>query len=242
MARRLAGKNRGGCLRRGPGVSSYRVNSSTVALVAFDVVGEDGDPRGFIRHTGLAESTGTHQSDSVAVFDMGPPLHARRQMKADAVGSADLSDDEARKIQTFVDRHEGDHRAIQELNRTTLPQAYCIVPHASPFCENDGRYVRMRFSCSGFVFEAYRRARIRLVDEKALPKVGIEIIRSAYPRETRLMDRGRINRDSLGLTGEGPWPVMLCGYLFHALNRNAAAIRRTPYTPARGDEVFSTIL
>jgi hypothetical protein len=66
----------------------------------------------------------------------------------------------------------------------------------------------------------------------------MEVIRSAYPRETRLSEAGRIDLVSLGLRGPGPWPVMLCGYLFHAVKRDAAAIRRSPYTPRPGDEVF----
>jgi hypothetical protein len=49
---------------------------------------------------------------------------------------------------------------------------------------------------------------------------------------------GRLSADSLGLSGSGPWPVLLCGYLFHALSRSAGAIRESPYAPIAGDQFF----
>jgi hypothetical protein len=45
-----------------------------------------------------------------------------------------------------------------------------------------------------------------------------------------LLDRSEF-RESFGLEGDGGWPVLLCGYLFHALDREADVIRREPYTP-----------
>jgi hypothetical protein len=95
----------------------------------------------------------------------------------------------------------------------------------------------MRFSCAGFVAEAYERARIRLVREDRLPKVDLDLIKAAYPDFASWLDRSEF-RESLGLEGDGDWPVLLCGYLFHAVNREADIIRREPYTPKPGDEVF----
>ncbi len=118
------------------------------------------------------------------------------------------------------------------------PQMYCVHPHASPFYEDDGRYARMRFSCAGFVFEAYKKARIELLDSNDLPMVDIAVIRLAYPGHVRLMEAGKISPEALGLEGSGPWPVLLCGYLFHALNRNADVIRHEPYAPSFVDRYF----
>lgn len=224
---------------------SYRVEGSTLSLSIFDVVGQDGDESGFIAHTGLVESAGSQSAARIRVFDMGPPLHGQGcsgHVRANVVGSATLTDDEVQKIKTFVNRHANEHLAFLQFSGSQLieavPQMYCIHPHASPFCEDDGRYARMRFSCAGFVFEAYKKARIRLLDLKDLPMVDIAVIRLAYSLQVRLMEARRIGLEALGLEGSGPWPVLLCGYLFHTLNRDADDIRHEPYAPSIADRYF----
>lgn len=224
---------------------SYRVSATKLALSRFDVVGEDGAESGFIGHVGLAEVAGPHDRAEVRILDMGPPLHAigtSGQVRGDAVGSASLTDDEMRKIATFVDRHANEHLLFSQLSGRQLlkmaPTMYCILPHASPLHEDDGRYTRTRFSCAGFVLEAYRRARIRLLDLNGLPLVDMAIIAAAYPRQTQLLKRGLIRAEDLGLAGDGPWPVLLCGYLFHALNRAEDVLRREVYSPDRMDRHF----
>jgi hypothetical protein len=176
---------------------------------------------------------------------MGPPLHAdggAARIHANAIGSANLTDDEVRKIKTFVDRHVNEHQAFSQLSLNQLfglaPQMYCICPHAVPFHEEDGRYARMRFSCAGFAFEAYKAARILLLDTNSLPAVDMATINLAYPLQARLMESGRVSSESLGLEGNGPWPVLFCGYLFHALGREADLIRLQPYTPNANDQYF----
>jgi len=225
-------------------VPSYRLAGSTLSLNIFDVVGKDGKNFGFIAHTGLAETSGLQQAAKIPVLDMGPPLHGQGgsgQVSADVVGSADLNDDEAQKIKTFVDRHANEHLVFQQFSTSQLiqvaPQMYCVHPHASPLYEDDGRYARTRFSCAGFVYEAYKKARIKLLDVNALPMVDEAVLALAYP-ETRLMESGRIRPDALGLGGSGPWPVLLCGYLIHALNRDADIIRNEPYTPTIAHRYF----
>ncbi len=225
---------------------SYRVTGSTLSLSIFDVVGKDGDESGFIDHTGLAESAGSQDAAKIPVLDMGPPLHGQGgsgHVRATVVGSATLTDDEVQKIKTFVDRHANEHLVFLQFNTSQViraaPQMYCVHPHACPLYEDDGRYTRMRFSCAGFVFEAYRKARIELLDSNNLPMVDIAVIRLAYPGPVGLMEGGRISREALGLEGSGPWPVLLCGYLFHALNRGANIIRHEPYAPSISDRYFT---
>ncbi len=224
---------------------SYRVNEATLSLGVFDVVGQDGGEPGFIGHAGLAETAGSQDVARVAVLDMGPPLHGEGnpgRITASAFGSAALTDDEVRKIKTFIDRHANEHRSFAQLSRSQLidaaPQLYCVCPHAEPIYEDDGRYARMRFSCAGFVFEAYKKARIQLLDLNVLPMVGMAVIRHGYAREVRLMTDGFVSPEDLGLPGDGPWPVLLCGYLFHALNRDGDAIRRERYAPSIADRHF----
>ena len=224
---------------------SYRVAGSTVSLAIFDVVGQDGAEHGFIGHTGIAESTGSHDVAKIAVLDMGPPLHGQGgpgRLRANVLGSACLTDDEVRKIKTFVDCHSSEHLLFLQLSTSQLiaaaPRMYCVHPHAAPLFEDDGRYARMRFSCAGFVFEAYRKARIQLLDPNTLPRVDLAVIRAGYPGQIHLMESGRIRPEDLGLAGDGPWPVLLCGYLFHALNRDKVAVRRDRYAPSAADRYF----
>jgi len=226
-------------------VPSFRISATTTSLNIYEVVGVDGDQVGLICHAGLADSVGSQDAHEVTVFDMGPPLHAEGRagrVRASAVGSAELTDDEVQKIRTFVDRHVSEHRAFLHLSQRQVlrsaPQMYCIYPHASTLNEDDGRYARTRFSCAGFVLEAYRAARITLLDTDALPAVNMAVIKSAYPLATRLMESGRVRHESLGLEGNGPWPILFCGYLFHALGRDADLIRQQPYTPSIQDQHF----
>lgn len=224
---------------------AYRVAEANIDLALFDVVGLAGDVATFIKHVGLTGSAGRHSADRVPVVDMAPPLHGQDEyghMKADVIGNAVLTDDDRRKIATFVDRHAGEHEAFRQLGGfallSTFPRIYIVYPHMKPFHEEDGRYARMRFSCAGFVLEAYRRARIRLLEPEALPPVEMDIIQLCYPQLASLMKSGRVSPEDLGLEGDGPWPVLLCGYLFHALNRDAAAVRSEPYAPKIEDRCF----
>ncbi|MDZ7619319.1 MAG: hypothetical protein U1E05_20155 [Patescibacteria group bacterium] len=225
---------------------SYRVSGSTLSLGMFDVVGKDGDDGGFIGHVGLALAGKSQDASRVFVVDMGPPLRGEREpgrIAASVVGAIALTDDEVRKIRTFIDRHASEHQVFLHVDRRQLlaaaPTMYRIHPHAEPFHENDGRYARTRFSCAGFVFEAYKKARIALVDLNSLPMCDIAIIDSGYRRHMRFMEAEGISRDALGLAGDGPWPILLCGYLLHSLNREANVVRRELYTPSISDRHFT---
>jgi hypothetical protein len=218
-------------------VPSNRENGPSVTVDLYDVIAEDGNAPGFIIHTGLAFRSGEHDRNKVEVSDMGPPLNIVGAMRADAVGKTKLTDGEIRKIKVFVDIHEGEHQAISQLTVYNFSQVYCIMPHATPLEENDRRYVRMRFSCAGFVFEAYRRAGITLLDESRFPLVTLDEIKNAYPRHARFLDKIKF-RESLGLAGLGPWPVMFCGYLINSLKRDDPLIRSSRHVAQAGDKIF----
>lgn len=219
--------------------------ASSTALAAaslFDVIG-DGSP--FVRHVGLfighvsAQVAGGHAAANIEVIDMGPPLPSGQPMHADVIGTAALTADEQQKIRTFVDRHVLEHQALKTLGLTlaNLSKGYCICPHAAALTEADGRCVRMKFSCAGFVFEAYRFANIHLIDEQRLPSVDLSMIQKAYPAFSSFLNRP-VMRVALGLSEVGPWPIMLCGYLFHALARSSQLIRQTPHIAQPGQEQF----
>jgi hypothetical protein len=65
------------------------------------------------------------------------------------------------------------------------------------------------------------------------------VLRGGYPAEMQILEAGIIAADTLGLKGAGPWPVLLCGYLFHSLARTADEIREQPYSPTIDDRFFT---
>lgn len=212
-------------------------------VVAFDAEGV----RYFLRHTALASHG--HQSvttgDNVSVNHMGPPLERDGQCRVDASGTAELNDNELNAIELFIDEHDLERQAQMERQRSEgdkFPE-YIIHPHTdySP----DGSF--RRFSCTGYVVEAYGNdgAGIDLIDIAAVPEVDLRMIYRANPDLERLEANpplrkrmGIRSRQDLGLKGDGPWPVLLPGYVLHSLARNTDAIREEPYSPNAGDECF----
>ena len=95
-----------------------------------------------------------------------------------------------------------------------------------------------RFSCVGFVIEAYRAAGIDLLitDENDLPLISYQELRRVYPLLGRLATN---RRKQFGIVGDGPFRIVLPGYLFHSLTRTYGVIRRKPYKPRSGDEQFA---
>lgn len=219
---------------------SIKVNGPTVSPNQFDIIGTGSEDTGFIQHTGLASTGGSQNAGAVRVCEMGPPLRNTGQMAAHALGTANLTDDEVRKIKSFIDRYQGEHLEMQHIRLTPkqIPAMYCIAPHAVALQDRNGRYVRMRFSCAGFVYEAYKSAGIKIVNEQHFPAAPLAMIQQAYPTFAGLLTNQAL-RESLGLEGAGPWPVLLCGYLFHALNRNPQQIRQTPHITQSGEECFN---
>lgn len=216
---------------------SRRVNGDNISLQRFDAVGTIGKVDDFVVHAGLAQESGERSRRELPVIDMQPPLRNHEIGPVEVVGSAELTDDEVRKMENFVDRHNSEHQALRELSDSAVlrhaGEMYCVLPHAEDFCEEDGRYTRRRFSCAGFVFEAYAKARIHLFDASNVPRMGSDVLSRCYPQYWRLVEKNSIFREALGLEGDGPWPVLVCGYLFHALNRDPDAIRREPFKPTQ---------
>jgi hypothetical protein len=147
-----------------------------------------------------------------------------------------LSRDEIFRIRVFVGRVQGELRAA---NLRRAMDQYCIAPHVSPLTDKDGTILFRRFNCAGFVLEAYRSAGISLLDTggEALPEVGLDLLKEQYPDFASALDRPTL-RERMGLTGSGPWPVVLCGYILNALDRTEDQIRAQPYRANPGDERF----
>lgn len=217
-----------------------RVVNAEVNLVEYDVVGQDGLTP-FIRHIGLSAAKGQHARSGVPVHDMGPPLRLSDKMQVDVTATAALDYNELRKIESFIEIHRGEHETQQLRSKDGQLRGYCVYPHARPEPEGagDDTCIYMRFSCAGFVIEAYRFARILLIDVTKIPPVSYDAVEQAYPAEMRAVRRVDIaTRKSLGLGELFPLPIIFCGYVINALNRDREDILAKQYQPTVADAMF----
>jgi hypothetical protein len=208
-----------------------------VSIGEYDVVGQDSDSEPeFVRHVGLCElerSEVRANHAEISLAHMGPPL-VRGTMGAiiQTVGSAELTSDEVRQIGVFVDELESEYTA----QRTRGKRQYVIPPHVH---EPDETFPCRRFSCAGFVIEAYRDAGIDLLATipQSLPAIALDTLALAYPDQAERLNDPQA-RAPFGLAGDGPWPVVLAGYVVNAFRRPPDEIRRVPYVPHVGDQYF----
>ncbi len=219
---------------------AQRLAAQPIPFERFDVVGQNSDSvRDFVRHLGLSLETrnGVSYGETVAVRHMRPPFENPGEMRAHSIGSATLTVDEANQIKLYLDEVEAEYDAASR--RPGPLGQYVIAPHAEPWRAEDGTILWWRYSCVGLVIESYRDANIDLVSgsEADLPLVDLTTLDQAYP-DLALTRRGPRLREGLGIPGDGPWPVVLAGYVLHALNRTKEEIRRGPYTPSRNDATF----
>ena len=70
-----------------------------------------------------------------------------------------------------------------------------------------------------------------------LPLVTLETLAIAYPDLSQALQSPN-TRLRFGLTGDGPWPVVLPGYVLNSLTRSAPEIRQEAVVPISGDEFF----
>ena len=123
--------------------------------------------------------------------------------------------------------------------RSDRRRQYVIAPPVDPVRAPDGTIIYHRFSCAGFVIESYREIEIDFLrtDADSLPAVPLETLMRQYPDLVNLLQNPKV-REAYGIPGEGPWPVVLSGYVINALDRTAEEIRRVPHTAQAGDEFF----
>jgi hypothetical protein len=215
------------------------VSGAAVSVGQFDVFGqESGTAPQFIRHVGLAnESRETFDgSPPLDIAHMGPPLsRGPRPDPITVLGTAGLTVDEVRKIQVFVDEQFMEHEA----DKTRRVGGYVIAPHVKEVTSQDGTVIFRRYNCAGFVIEAYDSADIQLLDtaESSLPPVALPTLGTQYPDMVGHLERPNI-RERFGIPGDGPWPIVLAGYVVNALDRSEADIRARPFRATAGDEYF----
>jgi hypothetical protein len=142
-----------------------------------------------------------------------------------------------------------DPAEITKLEQWTLEmlrcehQQYHVLP-ASIVTRMDttsGTITEVQFSCAGFVERCYRDAAgIRLlVDESSLPPIALQALCSVWSDRARALQSTKI-RKRYGLHGPEPWPILMPGYLFHAIRHVDAHGREAgPYQPQSGDWRFA---
>lgn len=164
------------------------------------------------------------------VNDMRPPLslEAGNSMASDvAAWLADLSVEEVRGIDRWL-------HLLRTQVRTNPPkyplQDYTIFPYYQKRDPVTGRSVD-KYSCVGFVIRAYEQVRIILIKDDNLPAINREVLESVYG-ETMI----KIALRKKLLEGDGPWRILLPGYVMHALAQPNA--RSASYSPQVGDWSF----
>ncbi len=206
------------------------------ALSRFDVLGVHSEQVArFVEHVALLNSDNrkVNYGDTVDVVHMKPPLRTDDSLCAHVAGRIPLTNDQINSIKAWIVTVDDELRT-QNARRG---KQYIIDPPWKDICdENTGAHRYRRYSCAGFVLDAHLRVDVSLlmIDKEALPEVPQQTLEAAYPgvfQNPDLLDR-------FGLQGNGPWRVVLAGYVLHALDRSRDEIRAEPYLAQGGDELF----
>ena len=219
-----------------------RLDDTSHHVRRYDVVGSDSDGTSeFVGHVGLADEDRADFRGAdvpLSLVHMRPPLErGGTPLPAHCVGGAELTVEERLQIDLFVKELDSEYQAANV--RGSLRNQYVIAPHVSDKKAPDGTTIHRRFNCGGFVIEAYREAGIDLLrtDPGELPPVSLETLATQYPHaESSLQDPKM--RQRFGIPGDGPWGVVLAGYVLNAVDRSSTDIRTQPYTATPGDEYF----
>jgi hypothetical protein len=209
----------------------------------YSVVGMYSEEAGsrFVCHLALLREDGrlTYGATS-QVWDMAPPLVAGEQSRhkagrdaaceAHLVGWVDLTAEEQEGVTDWlaeVDKQDRPLGQREKWKQYTLS----LDPRDEWHRDERGVPIFRRFSCVTFVMSAYQEgAGVRLLDVSnpaRLPEVELETVARAYGDEVRRLARLRA---IIGIPGDGPWRIVLAGYVLHALHRPEEHIRQAGHT------------
>ncbi len=215
---------------------AFDLSQGSQTLARYDVVGQHSDDvPNFIRHVGLfdGEASKVSVDEEVDVAHMGPPLETGRGIRVHTVGRIPLTNDEIKQIEARIEEIADEYEA-EDVDRK---RQYIVDPpwHDVRDSVTGVRRYR-RFSCAGFVLDSHLQIDIELLnlDDGVLPEVDKKMLESAYPDVVR---KGA-DLEDYGVGGDGPWRIVLAGYVLHALNRPSERIRHEPYQAQSGDELF----
>ena len=205
-------------------------------LSRYDVVGQRAEGQAsFVLHVGLLDedSRSAKSGDEVSAVHMRPPLKQGEAIKVHVAGHVPLTNDEIKEISSWIEEIADEYH---KKGINNWDQYVIHPPWKDEYDSNTNVRRYRRYSCAGFVLDGHHQVNIELlnIDEGVLPDVDKQTIISAYPNVGRNSERLR----RFGLEGDGPWRVVLAGYVLHALNRPTIQIRREPYQAQHGDEQF----
>lgn len=187
----------------------------TGTLFRADVVGNYAPKTTDVCHVGLVNDIEFEVSAGceLAVMQMGPPMAiAPPDIMTATVGGRILTEEE----RVFVDDW------LADMATRTSDVTYIAHPASSLITDAvSKRPIGFRFSCAGFVQFCYRDAvGVHLVAEDVLPDVDRDTVVHVWSHviPSNWSD-AVVNRAlrSFGVQGGGPWPLLLPGYLIHAL-------------------------
>lgn len=187
------------------------------------IVGSYAEQRPFVCHAGLLEKDQkVNCEESLPINHMGPPISHTETHVCHLAGQIKLTNEEIEAIDDWLASVSTQYRDTQVLHF----QQYVICPHMVWMESEEGRRIRQRFSCVGYVLEAYRAAEIDLISVDNVPPVDRETLLKSYPDFQRIAENPNLSQrlgfqgfDDLGVPGDGPWQVVLAGYIFHSLSR-----------------------
>ena len=205
-------------------------------LSRYDVVGTHADRQiRFVTHVGLhnADNRSVEVDDDISAVHMRPPLKQGEAIKAHVAGHVPLTNDEIKEVSAWIEEIADEYHESGADARRQFVVDPLWKDEVDP---NTGVRRYRRYSCAGFVLDAHRQVGLELlkIDADALPEVDRRIIESAYPEareHPRLLTQ-------CGLKGNGPWQIVLPGYVLHALGRSTKHIRQGPYQAQPGNEQF----
>lgn len=198
------------------------------------VVGTWDEQTNAVNHVALiAIPTVLGGTQDPVVTHMGPPFGDSELQNARLLAFVRLTEQQEMAISDWIT--DVKTRIHPRLDYVGTP-SHALIP------DENGRGLYWRFSCSGFVVRAYQEAGLNLVaEEPALPLVGKALLHSVWQHVFSHMQPGPVRDRAVsfkmrqwGFTGEGPWRVLLPGYIFHALNQPCP---RWPYVPTGVEEV-----
>lgn len=213
--------------------------SSSLWMGRYSVLGSLSEGTRFVTHAALVRDDNDQEQDKVWVSHMGPPL-GETELTPDVFVDVRLEKEEQEAIKHWIAKVWREQRQGRKRFRQ-----YVINPHYKWHLQN-GRRLYRRFSCVGYVIEAYKEAKLELIDLKQLPIVEHRTLEKAYPDLQRIANapqelRARLER-RLGFQGLAElgidknnletYRIVLCGYAFHSLARFRDGTRGLPgWTP-----------
>ncbi len=222
-------------------------------LPKFAIVGSYAPGDGsFVQHVAiLRERCDVEFGDEVAVWHTAPPIVAGDRTSDMSPDDFDVSAVHATAYldDLSVGEVQGIETALADIDAQTQPlstactesrnhawaEGYRLHYMAHPPVQwvrdaKTGRRRYRKFSCSGFVVECYKGADIVLIepDDNRLPEVDLQLLSHGYGAAILAPQR----RSTIGLDGNGPWRMLLAGYVVHAATRDSREVREQPYCPS----------